>query len=889
MAAVRADSKPESQLLEPSTASEWLALSYLHQSEHRLESAREAAAKAVALSPRFAFGWARVAELEFSFGRTGNARAAIRRSLELAPRNAQARAVDGYLSAAAYRLHDALDLFDEAIRLDPGLGNAWLGRGLCRLRTGQALAGQEDIQTAAVLEPNRALLHSYLGKAFSDAGEIQQALKELAFARRLDTNDPTPLLYSAFAHREQNDMNAAVDDLEASIALNDNRAVYRSRLLLDQDRAVRGANLASIYRDAGMLDLSTREALHAVNTDYANYSAHLFLANSYSDLLNYTPQVNLRYETPRVSEYLVATLLAPVGAGVLSPTVSQQEYSRLFERDRFGFTSSTEYLSRGAWAEAAAQFGTFGSFSYSLDAYYQWDPGQYPNNDLELTTLSGRVKQQLTPNDSVFLQVIHSQAQFGDLAQYHDALDPVTGANPLVRSKETQEPILLAGYHHEWSPHQHTLALVGRLQDTLRVENPVQLTLILGTNAVGEILSVVPHPTDQDYRSELEIYSAEAQHMLQFEPWTLIVGGRYQAGTFETRNVTTPQIDNLIGGTYPPAWFDNPPQDFHSDFERVTGYGYAHWQVAEPLRLVGGVAYDRMTYPVNFRYSPISESEDTIDQLSPKGGLIVTPCQDTVLRAGYSRSLGGASIEQSFRLEPTQVAGFNQAWRSLVPESVAGANAAEQFETWGVSLEHKWPTRTYLAVSGEWLESEISRIFGAFDQQLYAISAPFIFQSGTRERLDFLERALTFTLNQLAAEDWAFGARYRLSFAQLDDLFSDIPASATPYVGFRRHQELEAMLHRVNLFAAYNHSSGYFLQFDSIWSAQENHGYQPALPGDEFWQFNVQAGYRFPRRRAEIRVGILNLNDQDYQLNPLNLTAALPRERTFFASLRFSF
>ena len=36
-------------------------------------------------------------------------------------------------------------------------------------------------------------------------------------------------------------------------------------------------------------------------------------------------------------------------------------------------------------------------------------------------------------------------------------------------------------------------------------------------------------------------------------------------------------------------------------------------------------------------------------------------------------------------------------------------------------------------------------------------------------------------------------------------------------------------------------------------------------------------------------LGILNLTDRDYRLNPLNLTTELPRTRTFYASLRFSF
>src|SRR5206468_136878 len=121
----------------------------------------------------------------------------------------------------------------------------------------------------------------------------------------------------ALLNQQNNRINEAVRDLEKSQELNENRNVYRSQLLLDQDRAVRSANLANIYRDAGMFDVSVREAARAVNADYANYSAHLFLANSY-DQLRDPNRINLRYEAPAESEYLIANLLAPVGAGTLS-------------------------------------------------------------------------------------------------------------------------------------------------------------------------------------------------------------------------------------------------------------------------------------------------------------------------------------------------------------------------------------------------------------------------------------------------------------------------------------------------------------------------------------------------------------------------------------------
>ena len=56
-----------------------------------------------------------------------------------------------------------------------------------------------------------------------------------------------------------------------------------------------------------------------------------------------------------------------------------------------------------------------------------------------------------------------------------------------------------------------------------------------------------------------------------------------------------------------------------------------------------------------------------------------------------------------------------------------------------------------------------------------------------------------------------------------------------------------------------------------------------------FAQFNVFAGYRFPRRRAELTVGLLNIADQDYRLNPLNLHADLARERTLTVNFKFNF
>ena len=207
------------------SASELMAESYYHQSRSQLGQALAAARAATVKSPRFGFAWVRMAELEFSFGRPHAAQAALDKGLELSPRNAQGLALRGFLAAAQNHFPEAITWFDRAIAADGALGNAWLGRGLCRIRTGHAEEGRGDLQVAATVEPTRSVLRSYLARAFHYTGQDKLAAKDLRLAQQLDPNDPTSWLYSALIHQQNNQANAAVRDLEQSKALNDNRLV----------------------------------------------------------------------------------------------------------------------------------------------------------------------------------------------------------------------------------------------------------------------------------------------------------------------------------------------------------------------------------------------------------------------------------------------------------------------------------------------------------------------------------------------------------------------------------------------------------------------------------------------------------------------------------------
>lgn len=866
--------------LTPQLATELLAKSYADQASLRLEDALLSARLATRKSPAFAFAWARVAELEFGRGNIRLAMSALDRSLSLAPNNAQAVALNGFLLSARNEIRAAIPYFDRAIELDGGLGNGWLGRGLCKIRLGDAEAGRFDLHAAATTEPRRALLRSYLGKAFSNEGDQRHAENELLLAKEIDAGDPTPWLYSALLLQQQNRINEGIRDLEHSRELNDNRALYRSRLLLDQDRAVSGANLANLYRDAGMTELSAREAGRAVNLDYANHSAHRFLADSFNALRD-PSGFSQRYESAWFTEYLLANLLAPVGASGLSQSVSEQEYSKLFERDRFGFASASAFASHGAWGQKAVQYGTWGNSSYAAEFSYRNDDGWYRNNDLERYSGLIEFKHQLSQRDRLYFQANYFNSKYGDQAEHYFRSE----VNEGIRSTERINPSTLIGMDHEWNPGHHTLLLLGRVGSELSLRNPEQTQLFFDRGLGGPIREILDHRSTNQYERTTESLSAEIQQIGTTGAHQWLIGGRVQSGKIDLHSRQTSGAINFDGTLIPSSYasFENSSHGFNGQ----SLYIYDFWSIWPTLTTGAGISYDWLSRPVNFRYSPVSREHDHVEQASPKGGIIWTPRDHTVIRAGYFKNLGGVNLDQGVRIEPSQIAGFNQSYRSLIPESAAGGGDAAKLEGWNAAIENKFGTKTFVSISAELLSSQLNRSVGVVN--FGALNPSPLFGSQTRESIDYRERNLFVTLDQMVGDDWTFGLRYRLSKSEIERTFPEIPATAILHNGIERTSDFESVLHQLQLSALYNHPSGFFGRGWGIWSVQSNQGYTPDRPGDNFWQFNIEAGWRFLRRRVETRVALLNLTDQNYRLNPLNLTAELPREREVVASLRFNF
>jgi Flp pilus assembly protein TadD len=847
-----------------------LVASYLAQSDFDLDRALRMARRAAEDSPNFGYAWVRVAELQFAHGHLNETENALTKALQTSPENAQARTLQGFIRLANHRPGAALAAMQQAIDLDAGLSNAWLGRGLAKFRLGEQSEARQDLQAATILEPQRSLLRSYLGKAYQVDGEYVPAQRELDRAMELDPNDPTPFLYRALIRYQQNELIPAITDLEESIRLNDNRGIYRSRSLLDKDQSVRQANLASMYRDAHMHTWSQREAAASIESDYTNASAHMFLANSY-DALRDPRQLNLRYETPWASELFLAQMLMPAGSANLSRQISQNEYTALFDQQRFHLINTTEYQSSGLWDQSTSHYGNLSNLSYAVDVDYYNDPGQRPNNDTENLSIWTSAKFSLTPQDELMLQAVYSDYESGDVAQYHTQANGST----TQRIDEDQKPLLFLGYHRTWHPDSHTLFLASYFDDTFVRNDPTTIVPVIDRDAAGNVTGVNPFTFDLNYQRKLRGFGAELQQILKGERSTTIAGARYQWAEVDTEATL-----NRRGTAFPPI-FSTPPADqrVRPNLDRFSAYAYYYYELTEKLTAYMGASVDALHYPQNTEIPPVTPLEESDVQVSPKVGLRYEPFEHTTLRAAYSQSLGGVFFDQSIRLEPTQMAGFVTTYRSVLPESGAGILPGAEQEVGGVAWDQRFGKKTFLTVSGQWLQSDGARLLGTFDSTNFPANV-----DNTSQRIDYDEQSLLISLNQLI-DPWFFaGADYRLSYASMHTSLTGIPTAVLP----TGRSSMDATLHQLKLFAGMQHPSGLFARVESVWTKQSHDG-TPQPTDDDVLQWNLWAGYRFWDRRAELSAGLLNIGDQNYQLHPIHYYNELPRERTFAARFRLSF
>lgn len=292
---------------EPSSSVAWIAAAHVRKARLDLDSAYEYARKAVALSPGFDPALIVAARIALEMDDVYECRALLDRISPESSVCPEKYTYLGFISLRNGRSAQALAHFSRAVDLEPEAADAWIGKGIALFNVNRKTEGIEAIIQATLMAPQVSAYQSYLAKAFLETRAWDDAQKSLGRARRLDSKDPTSFLYEALKLFENHEPGKAVLALDQAVALNGNRAVFRSEYLLDQDSAVLMSNVSNLYDELGFDSSAILSASRAVETDPLNAAAwrRLFFSDIFaSGTRPLHPQV---MET----EKLLAKLLVP--------------------------------------------------------------------------------------------------------------------------------------------------------------------------------------------------------------------------------------------------------------------------------------------------------------------------------------------------------------------------------------------------------------------------------------------------------------------------------------------------------------------------------------------------------------------------------------------------
>ena len=641
-----------------------IARSYALQSAFRLPEAREILETVESADDPLVF--ARLAELDLSLGNNRAARREAQRANQLAPSLSLTSSILGFAALANFDFAAARTAFERATTQNPGDPLPHLGLGLVAIRSGALLSfgtrnleeGRRELVIAVALDPENSVARSYAGRTYAELRMYPDAFREWALAEAADPNDPTAPLYRAFALRSLNRPIEALGDIERSIALNDNRAVYRSRLLLDQDLATRTTDLASVYRDLGFDQLALSEAHKSVIVDPANPGAHRFLSDTYLSMP--------RHETASDSELLQSLLLQPINVQPLRPRLAREGLGILSLQgpSRIGFNEfSPVFVSNGITVLADAFGGTQGTygdnfvlsaihdkFSFSAGQFYYRTDGIRDNNELRRNVENVLVQVALSDRLSVLAEYRHSALDAGDTHLFFDP-DSYT-LTGMQRQDRSQYRL---GGRFDVVP---GLTFVGVWTREDRTEAEDNGFGLLEDNGFGLLVD-----------STIDGSFSEAALYLSRPRFNLAVGGGYFDGNENTSI------------TFTDFGFSLPPLD--AEITHTNAWAYVTAIPLENVRITLGASFD------SYR------SDIERDQFNPKLGLTWDITPGSVLRIAYFESLkrtfiGGQTIE------PTQVAGFNQLFDDI---------NATRAKRWGVAFDQKVGGRIFTGV--EWAKREL--------------------------------------------------------------------------------------------------------------------------------------------------------------------------------------
>ncbi len=660
----------------PRSAATHIAMSYAWQAKLDLKQALASSQQAVEYEPGNAIAWARLAELQLSTGELDEALASAQQAILQDATLSRTQSILGYAYLARIEIDEAMASFNKAIELDQVDPLPRLGLGLVKIRRGKLADGRRDIEIATSLDPNNAIIRSYLGKAYFEEKRGPLDAEQFAMSKQLDPNDPTPYFYDAIRKQTENNPVGALEDLNRSIELNDNRAVYRSSLQLDQDDAARGASLARIYQDLGFEQLALEEGVKSVNTDPTSHSAHRFLADIYSS--------RRRHDIARVSELLQSQLLQPININPVQPRLGEanlfalegagpadtsfNEFTPLFTRNKVALHVAVVTGSNDTLGDELTVSGIANRLSFSLGQYHFETDGFRENNDVKHDIYNAFVQFTPSPTTSFQAEVRHLETDSGDLRLRFDPDNFLPNER-----REIERDSFRLGFHHKPSTHGDIIGSLIYI-DRQQARTDREILAIPGFSLV----SVDSIKTDGD------AYSAELQYLHRTDQLNWIVGAGYfdEDLTSILTNVETLTID-----PDPPIMQVGIPTVTSEDPQHSNAYLYSNIRLKPSLTLTAGLAYDS--------YEDFNSDDD---RFNPKLGLMWEAPQGTTLRAAWFKTLKRPfALDQT--IEPTQVVGFNQFFDDL---------NGTRTTRYGVALDQRFTRSLFAGAEASWRKLELN-------------------------------------------------------------------------------------------------------------------------------------------------------------------------------------
>jgi tetratricopeptide (TPR) repeat protein len=644
----------------------------------QLPAARERLEQALEADPGFVDAALYLARVYLGGDYLTKARRTVDQALQQAPRDASVLSLAGFVSLTFRQYEKAQELFTKAVRESPRLGEPHLGLAFVHFRhrrMDQALAA---MLTATLLDPRISVYQSELGKAFYQVRAFDKALATWNYAATLDPRDPMPHFYRGVALTDLNRPGEAIQSINRSIALNDNRAVFRSRLLLDRDRAVRNYNLARAYNQLDLGEWARSKALTAVKLDPLDGTPHLFLARS----LLATGQV-----PATDAESLLYRVLSPATQTTFR-FLLENDYTSMFEMP---YARATVQGGIGAWEErktiqdhsVAAYGGIPGAAFYGQGNYVNDRGFRERNGSMETWNAEGLFKGEPTVFGNLTGFAQYNNQNFANPGPLNDYFFDNEGN--LTRNLRFR--IFEVSYLHRFSPKCSLLAFFSHhgtddhvFANSATLFDP-DLDMWLNTNFKDLF--------DADF------HNVQVQQRVVLGKHTLIAGFDYfyGIGRFETKFtqqlvIRDPLIAELFGVSVIPIDPFNPqvlPPEKNYSFYLLDYWRPAPWLLVE-LGVFRDVAKN-MRAPNIFLTAPESIDRQPIGTTlwSPRLGLNIQINPQHVLRFALLRHLNTHLNIQPL-LVPAEVAGLT--WPV---ESRRGSEVRQA----GASWEAQWDPKTF--------------------------------------------------------------------------------------------------------------------------------------------------------------------------------------------------